>query len=363
MTNPLPLCDQSDLPRLLCSHCDGFTMTEAERAYLDGDVTIPVNAERHAHPVAMPEYQSRPWSEPRDVKVADGSVICSTPGCTRPSGDLFVCSYDMDDLEVALGNVPALLQDLEVMLTRQHRLPRRDVERKRVEHTRWDSVIATHDFEGNDQGKLLANRGYNRVPYVPKAGDVAAELGTAVASAVKALCEHRDLALPSVDTVGASRWLLVNLQAVALDPAGGDIVAEIRGAANKAMRTIDRPEDAERVYIGICANEKCQAAMYADPERPEHRCTTCGEVYEVQERLEGIRERLLESLMSLNEIVARSEQDQKMFGGKLTRKQLDGWVRRRRLVQAGTKREAGKRDEALYRAGDVLSVVGDRISA
>lgn len=55
--------------------------------------------------------------------------------------------------------------------------------------------------------------------------------------------------------------------------------------------------------------------------------------------------------------------DRKNFGDRLTRKQLEGWVRRNRLVKAGARPGGPKAEMALYRAGDVLALVGERLAS
>ena len=298
------------------------------------------------------EYQSRPWTTPRDVKVVDSPNLCQVPGCTRPAGDAFVCAACLDDLEVALGNIPSLLEDLEVLFTRQHNLPRPPTMRTRPTHTRWDNAIRERDAEGVHQGRMLAVEGFNRVPYMAKAGDVAQEVASAVTGAVLRLCQHRSVPEPTTDPAGLSRWLLANLVAVAQHQDGGAIVSEITHAAAKAMRTIDRPPDAERVYLGLCA--ECQAAMHANPERPDHRCTTCGTVYDVAECKEAITERVADQLMTtgqLAKLVGTS-----LVKGTLSRHAINRLVSQGRLTRAG----AGKDGAALYRVADLLGIIEER---
>lgn len=48
-----------------------------------------------------------------------------------------------------------------------------------------------------------------------------------------------------------------------------------------------------------------------------------------------------------------------MFGARLTEKQLEGWVRRGRLVRRGS-RPNGAKETALYAAADVIALVEQR---
>lgn len=359
----MPICPLTDLPRLICGcrdHAewafDDDDLTQAERDYL-GSHPLP-EADRVTwivRPIPA-DYESRPWSEPRDVKIVDSQTLCRVPHCTKPSGDQsFCCTHCLDDLEVALGDVPALMEDLLVTLMRQDRMPPTpNKQRRRSEHTRWDDELNS-DVE--DQGRLLAAKGYNRTLHNRQAGEVMSTLGNAVTTAVRALAEPLRITLPVMDAAAASRWLLTNLASVALSPAGPDIVADVVREHHRAMRVIDRPE--ERTYIGLC--DKCHTAMHARPYDLTHRCA-CGEAYDIAERRQDQTDRVLESLFSLAEIADLST---RYLGGRLTIKQLEGWVRRGRLRKApGSRPHPTKVGEvmALYRAGDVLALASQRIS-
>lgn len=331
MTN-LPICERSEIPRLLCHCCDSFTMTEDERDYLAGESRAeywrPANPSRpkgeYEHLVKpLPEYRTVAWVEPRDVKVADSSVTCKACG-RRPSGDAFVCNQCIDDLEVALGDTPALMEDLQVLAMRQV------------------------NFVG-----IAAGADRTPLPVALDAAERAAELANAIATTIDMLCQHRGLSKPELrDADDGSRWLLTNIRAVALDVGGPDACNRIIREANQARHAIDRPED--RVYIGLCA--KCKSPLHARPHKPEHRCTTCGETYEVGPLIEAQRVKVASALLTLSEIANLSE---KFLGGKITVKQLEGLVRRKRLAPAGSRPDKPK-PVSLYRAADVVAIMEER---
>lgn len=332
MTN-LPICESTELPRLLCHHCDSFTMEPVEIAYLSGQLGpgdhVPAHPTRvcgeYEHLIQpLPEYRTTPWVAPRDVKVADSTVICRA--CGRcPSGDAFVCNQCIDDLEVALGDTPALIEDLTVLAMRE---------------VNFVGVAA-----GADRTPL---------PVALDATERIHALTNELTTTVRMLCEHRGLPSPALgDAEACSRWLLTNIRAVALDVGGPDSCNRIIREANRARLAIDRPED--RVYIGLCA--KCSTPLHARRHRAEHRCTTCGETYEVAAMLEVQRTKVAASLLTLKEI---SDLSDKWLGGKITLKQLEGLVRRKRLAPAGAK--PGPKPVALYRAADVVAIMADRAS-
>lgn len=362
----MPICPLTDLPRLLCGcrdHAewafDDDDLTQAERDYL-GSHPMPetVRVRTIVRPIPG-EYGSRPWSEMRDVKIVDSPVSCQVPHCDKPAGDAYVCAHCLDDLEVALGDVPALMEDLLVTLMRQDRMPptpNAQRQRRRAEHTKWDDKLNS-DVE--DQGRLLAAKGYNRTLHHAKAGEVMSTLSNAVTTAVRALAEPLRITLPVMDAAGASRWLLTNLASVALSPAGPDIVADVVREHHRAMRVIDRPE--ERTYIGLC--DQCHAAMHARPYDLAHRCA-CGETYDIAARQQVIHTRLMGSLVSVEEILDLSTRAE-TFGQRINRKTLESWIQRKRLRRVGSRRnrDSGKPAVALYRAGDVLNLVQARMSS
>jgi LSD1 subclass zinc finger protein len=324
----LPICEATDIPRLLCAHCDSFTLAESEKVYLNGwEVYAPAtSAPGTVKP--LPEYTGGGWSEPQDVKVVDSSTICRTPGCTRPSGDAFVCAPCIDDLEMCLGDVPKLVEDLTVAAMRQVR------------------------FTSNGGG-VTGNR--TPLPVNLNASDRLAYLNSALVSAVKQITEQRGLPKPAIDgPERISRWLLAHVHSVAMDEGGGDIVADIKREHARSMRVIDCPP--ESVYVGIC--DGCQTPMHAPQGELEYRCQTCGAEYVVADQKAKIDERIRSAILSLREI---AELSARHLGRKITIKQLEGLVRHRDLKHAGTRRWDGRHETIrLYRVEEILAIMDRR---
>lgn len=316
----LPLCDLTEIPRLLCHHCESFTMTEPERLYLAGwEVYAPATS-TPGEVRTLPEYSGGSWSQPQDVKISDSTTICRTPGCTRPSGDAFVCAPCIDDLEVCLGDVPGLEEDLTVLVMRQAR------------------------FGSGGGGER------SRLPFNPPAADRLAHLNSALVSAVKQITEQRGLPKPQlVGASAVSRWLLSNVRAVAMDEGGGDIVADIKREHVAAMRAIDRPKD--RLFIGNC--DKCATPMHAPEDRDEYVCRTCTTEYVVSERVEQIRAKIRERLCTVGQLVQVCGSQYERV--KVSRHQVNRLVAKGRLVRRGSDRDG----DALYRAGDLLDLIED----
>lgn len=357
----LPRCPLTDLIRLECGcpdHSNSFTMTEGERDYLRNPGPVarperlyPVLRKGDYRPLGIGEYVSRPWTEPRDVKVVDSTNLCGVAGCTRPAGDAFVCPQCVDDLDVALGDTAALADELELAASRQANVAQSGYEvAKPTGATRWDRVLR------RDESEFLAKVGFNSRPDVPHAMELLHGLENAVVAGIKALVEHRGITPPVIlEVTTGSRWLLMNISAVALDPAGPDIVGEVREAAARAMRAIDGAPGG--IYLRVC--DICKARMYADPDAQWHNCTTCGARYDVAARLESINSTVRDSLLSLSEIAEHSE---RYIGRRLTIGQLKGWVRRDMLQKAGTAARQNRpgEDQALYRVEDVIRLMEKR---
>lgn len=117
----LPRCVVSELPRLLCHHCDSFTMTPAEQAYLRGEFgsadsglrpSGPVRVVRIHYPAGELRYGA-PASGPGQSRSHVPAVLFCDHG--RPPGSPALCrSVCLPDFERALGDVPGYVADLEI---------------------------------------------------------------------------------------------------------------------------------------------------------------------------------------------------------------------------------------------------------
>lgn len=322
----LPICEHTDIPRLLCDHCQSFTMTPDEVAYLKGEIHLVPRYVFVMQPAEIPEYRPALYGIPTEVKAANSDLKCAA-GCGRTRDEsVFVCAQCIENLEVALGDVPVLLSDLEVLAAKQARF--------------------SASGKSNDRTPL---------PYTPYAADRIACLGNEITTAVRALCESRKIRPLIPDVASASRWLLRNVQSIARDQAGPDITVGIIREHHRAMLAIDRPPD--RPYIGIC--DRCQTPMHAKEGSPEYRCGTCQTEYVVADQKTKIDTKVRTALLSLREIADLSARH---FGGRITLKQLEGFVRRKRLTSAGVRRDPD-RETQLYRAADVVAIMEERQEA
>jgi hypothetical protein len=316
-------CEHTDLLIDECAHCLGHhTIPAHVSAFYPG---VGFDPDRAVRVVPLPEYSGALYGTVRSVKVgADSKERCQVAGCLRPSPQAFVCGQCLDELEVALMNVPVVIEDLAIATTRQ---------------SRFSGPSSTH---GRTEAPL---------PYETRSADAWASLSNAVTSSARLLCEHRGLTMPSHEAVSLSRWLLANLAAIGQDVAGGDIATEIIGNVAHGQRVIDRPED--RVYIGLC--RLCQTPMHADLSAFTYRCSVCTSEYEIAATREALFARVRETIATVGEMVLLAD----YIGVKVKRSRVEKMVERGRLVRAGQRVDG----VATYRLGDLLSLIEDRKEA
>lgn len=354
-----PICDWSDLPISGCAHCHG-------RHDNPEPLGVHTSPARPGRPVDLGGYRGHPYYRPAtNLPTPEHGPVCV---CGRPAGDAFVCPACVDLLEVHLGDVPALVEDLEVAAekrdrvtvgTRRARMPQEPL-----------SVLDGHWWTNEPSSGLLRDSGEDvRVTSAAVVADVtrrwSAILGrnrpdrAAAAAALDAL--HAELVAAvrvllepigrtyagDPSSVGLSRWLLRHAHSIALSPAGGDVARGLARAHRRAMGLIDNAP--ERVMYGFCAVEMDDGLPCDEPVAVPRgarlwTCPGCRTDYDAAE-LDGMRrERALEqnlSVAQLAEVVGRS------------RHSISGLLRRRGIASVGSVIEDGK-PVALYPARAII---------
>lgn len=236
-------------------------------------------------------------------------------GCGRPVGDGWTCQRCADRLSVALGDIPALWEQLDIVLTRQSRYS---------------------DPEGRG--------GEKAVPFNIKAS----ELGTALRGLLNTWCrliaEERGKDLPEDHPAAVARWLLGQVTWLRHHRAGGEAVDEITSAVNAVRRIVDRP--AERIYAGPCAD--CGGDMYGKPDAASVECRPCGLEYDVAGRVAWMKSQVYGRLVTAKEGAVLLSR----FGLPVQQKTIDKWFERKRLSEHGHD-PVGKR---LYLFDDLVTL-------
>lgn len=159
--------------------------------------------------------------------------------CGEPADNAFLGKRCAGRLERALGDLPALIADLDITLTRQ-------------------SVTGAQSADGGKPTKKDAQP----LPLNLGAGDVAADLRHTLVSAVRHLTEARGItAVPADTPVAMSAWLLKYHRSIPLDPAGPDIAEAVHAVTARIMAVIDLPTSRGRFKVGMCPETDAEGTL------------------------------------------------------------------------------------------------------
>lgn len=245
--------------------------------------------------------------------------ICMVEWCDRPVGDGYVCQHCADRLSRALGDVPALWEELDTVLTKQAR-------------------YAAVEFR----------RGERALPYNP----AASELGTALRGILNTWCrliaEERGKDLPEDTPPAVAGWLLNHVTWLRHHLAGAEAVEEMTNAIGQVRRAVDRP--AERVYAGPCAD--CGGDMYGKPGGATVECRPCGLEYDVAVMVAWMQSEARKRLVTAKEAIVLLGR----FGLPLSQKTIEKWRQRERLFAQPEPRDG----VLLYKFDDIWRLrIGD----
>ncbi len=158
--------------------------------------------------------------------------------CGTPVDGAFLCRGCTERLRRALGDLPALIADLDVTLARQ---------------------AATGAHSGGKPTKKDAQP----LPLHNGAAEVASNLRYVLATSVRYLTEQRGIvATPAGNPPAMARWLLKYADSIRLDPAGPDIASDIHGVTAAIMDVIDLPRMRGRFKVGMCPDLLCPGEVW-----------------------------------------------------------------------------------------------------
>lgn len=231
---------------------------------------------------------------------------CAVEWCDRPVGDGYTCQHCADRLERALGDIPALWGELDVVLTRQARYS---------------------DAEGRGGSEKA-------LPFNPTASELGWVVRNTLATWCRLIGEERGKALPEDTPAAMARWLLSSVTWLRHHRAGAEAVEEITSVVGQVRKAVDRP--AERIYAGPCKD--CGGDMYAKPDAAMVECRPCGLEYNVAEMLDWMRNEARDRLVTAKEAFVLLSR----FGIQSSQKTIEKWNLRKRLVshsedRAGTR--------------------------
>jgi hypothetical protein len=248
--------------------------------------------------------------------------------CGAAQAESLLCHADTTALERELGDVAAIVGELQVTISKQARIGGGGKGGPARERTpvNWGAVAVADDL-----GNTLTTW----------ARDVSGE-----AQLTRRLNETSPV------SVVASRILLRNVAVIRRHPAVVELVDEITDAIRQARQAVDRPAD--RIFVGPCMAENpddeggqvtCLEDLYARPQASEVRCKVCGTEHPVAERRSWLLEQARDRLFTVRE-AAQMMGD--VGGIKVTEASIRGYIHRKRILyHTGT----------LILLGDLLKVI------
>jgi hypothetical protein len=265
------------------------------------------------------------------------TTTAQCPVCGAESVDALLCHADTTALERELGDVPAIVGELDTTLSKQARI-------------------------GTPGAPGLARE---RTPINIGAMNAADTLTNVLGSWVIDVCGEDWPFGPQPSSRTFARDLMTHIPAIRRHPAVNELVDEITDAIRQARRAVDRPAD--RVYLGQCLLETpdnqgrqvtCLAELYARPQAHEVQCRVCGTTHEVGERRAWLLQRAADMIVTVREA---AQWVGKVGDIHVTEDRIRGYLRRGTL---GT-RPLPDGVKAI-RLGDLLHLVlddGERKSA
>jgi hypothetical protein len=248
-------------------------------------------------------------------------LLCT---CGRPTPEsAYLCASCKDDLWRALGDVPALVTELEVTLARQRR------------------------FETQSDGSRSTTE---TLPYDVAASNALHELRNELVGQVR-ICFDADVSsrdyrerTPGESCASMATWLMWRIDGIATLPYAADMLRLVR-IVRHCEHVIDRPPD--RTFAGPC--DQCGRDLYAKKGESSVKCHDCGIEYDLPSRREWLLRVVDDQLATATEI-ARALTSLDL---PVTPERIRQWTHRERLDVKGH----NKLGHALLRVGDVVTLL------
>lgn len=312
-------CGWSDLPAELCHHCH----PGARRPVLT------LSALETAAGRSLPQFKARRRHHLWMVGREEPGVI----SCQHPTGDnRQLCTGCTDQLRMLLLDVPSLVAQLEVAVSRQVSFVDRGSKVLRTPGHPWHEVL-----DERPPGTVLPER-FHVVPYGSRPAHARRRLVNSLDDDA-AFVEEGWLGTfvddrPADPVALAAGWLR-GLGTRLLDPDFPRRAYRFSAAVVHAREVIERPPDDR--FIGPCP--KCRAdvvapmlgagATLAEREAQTVQCP-CGEPIRVAARLRQILSEAEDRFMTAAELVGAISD---WGGDPVTRNQINWWVKSGRLMR------------------------------
>lgn len=249
------------------------------------------------------------------------SQTCHVDQCGRPVEDAWVCSTCAGDLEADLAELPALSNDLDLVLAR---------------------LTAYGD-------RMMGGPGANRkiIPFDARASDVKNAMHAILVSWTRLCFEERpgiNADWPADEIGHLAVFVLAQVEWLRHHEAGHEAVDEIRGAVERVRLVVDRPPD--RWYAGAC--DQCGVDLYVRVGTFAAVCR-CGSTYDVPTRRSWLLDKAEDVLCNATDMSrALSNLDQPVTADRIWK-----WRERGQLLEHARDR----RGRPLYRVGDIRDLL------
>jgi hypothetical protein len=253
----------------------------------------------------------------------------NTCPCGRPAGGFTLCRACARTLAGHLAAVPALVEDLDVTLTRQ------------------DRVNEAVGRSGGDERPL---------PFSVLASDVARLLRATVCAWAL------ELGLVTTSTTLGARYLAANVDALRSRVDGPHLLDELDHVVDQARRAVDRHVPV--LWFGVCGSithgwdERplvCPGDLWGEVDVEVVTCPRCRDEHPAQVRRRAVLDVAIDRELPAADLVRLS----RAYGLPTTKGVVDGLVRRGRLTSTGSTPDG----RPAYRVGDLLDLLTERISA
>lgn len=250
------------------------------------------------------------------------TAVC--PVCEREQGEGLLCHACTSMLEYELGDVPAIVAELDITLSRQARI--------------------------GGGGKGGKGGAHEKTPVNLGALRAADDLANTLTTWARDVCgEYAAGGADRNPSVVAAHMLLSEMPMIRKHPAVDELVDEITDTIRQARHAVDRPAD--RQFLGPCYGEHegvtCEADLTASPGARVARCKVCGHEVDVAERRAWLLNETKDRLFTVKEAA-------QMMGDvghiRVTEASIRGYIHRKRIAYHAA---------TMIRLGDLLAVVLD----
>lgn len=329
----LQRCAWTDMQRGWCVCPDCLPIRPVRRA-----ADMPQETLGRTLSVVNPSRYTNTYGTPQRLPERLTGPLCRVPSCQKQAGDAFVCPNCIEELEVALADAAALLEDLDIAA------------RKQAKVRSWGTLRSAPDpehliWEVLDASEALRILGRTR-PDMPRMADLADTYTAEIATAVRAITDRHGRTYDGpTDTPTVALWLIRHSASVALSPDGPSITQGIISAHFRALVAIDNAPD--RPYVGPC--KQCARPMHAKPGAEIHLCLYCNAPHSVKDLKDDVLQKVRDHLAPVTDLVTLA----KIAGHTISKRRVRYLIESNRLTRKG--RDAKGVD--LYRMGDFLTLI------